>query len=195
VDERIGGCAIVSILSKAFIAVSVLGTILAFYHSYLEHAFTTNFSAVTFAPYASFYGVPYWVFGVVWFPLVLVVGAWSTKLGRAGLRRELLMLLTLGNIVTVYFWYLDILVVKALTLVYISLYLSNYVLTALVVLEHRGSDIMQGYAYGTLTGAVVGLLFGPYGVAVCGIGGGAFGAIRNYVMPKGSAAAAQPPKT
>jgi uncharacterized membrane protein len=192
VDARISGSAIASILSKSFIAVAAVGTILAFYHAYLEDAFTTNYSAVTFAPYASFYGVPYWVFGVVWFPLVLVVGSWSTRLGRADLRKELLLLLTLGNLVTVYFWYLDILVVKALTLVYVSLYASNYVLTAFVVLEHRHSDIMQGYVYGTLTGAVVGLLFGPYGVAVCGIGGGAFGAIRNYVMPKRNAAAASP---
>jgi len=195
VDERIGGGAVASILSKAFIAVSVLGTVLAFYHAYLERAFTTNVFAVTYAPYASFYGVPYWVFGVVWFPLVLVIGAWSTKLGRTGLRRELLMLLTVGNVVTVYFWYLDILIVKVLSLLYVSLYLTNYLLTALVVLDHRDSDIMHGYVYGTVTGAVVGLLFGPYGVAVCGVGGGVFGAMRNYVMPKSRAVPSPTPAT
>ena len=43
---------------------------------------------------------------------------------------------------------------------------------------------MHGYVYGTATGAVVGLLFGPYGVAACGIAGGMFGAVRNFVVPK-----------
>jgi uncharacterized membrane protein len=187
VDERIGGGAVASHLSKIFIFFSAVGVALAFYHAWLEHAFTTNIFGVIYAPYASFYGVPYWLFGVTWFPLVFVFGVWSTHLGRVELRKQLMILLTLGNLVTVYFWYLDIIVVKAFTLVYVSLYTTNYVLTALVVLQHRGSDVMQGYVYGTVTGVVVGLLFGPYGVAVCGVGGGIFGAVRNYVMPKGTA--------
>jgi len=187
VDERIGGGAVASQLSKIFIFFSAVGVGLAFYHAWLEHAFTTNIFEVTYAPYASFYGVPYWLLGVTWFPLVLLVGVWSTKFGRVELRKEPMILLTLGNLVTVYFWYLDIIVVKALTLVYVSLYAINYILTALVVLQHRGSDIMHGYVYGTVTGVIVGLFFGPYGVAVCGVGGGIFGAVRNYVMPKGTA--------
>jgi len=184
VDDRVGGSAVASNFPRAFILLSIVGIILAFYHASLEHAFTTNVFLVTYAPYASFYGVPYWTFGVVWYPLVFAVGVWSTKLGEANLRKELLILLTVGNITTVYFWYLDILVVKVFTLVYASLYLTNYALTTLVVAQHRSDDIMQGYVYGTVTGAVVGLLFGPYGVAVCGVGGGIFGAIRNLVMPK-----------
>lgn len=184
VDDWVGGGAVASILSKIFILVSVVGIALAFYHASLEHAFTTNIFMVHYAPYASFFGVPYWLFGVVWFPLVFVVGVWSTKLGRAELSKELVILLTVGNVFTAYFWYLDIIIVKAFTLVYVALYATNYALTALVVIQHRSADVMQGYVYGTVTGAVVGLLFGPYGVAVCGIGGGMFGAIRNYVMPK-----------
>jgi len=185
-DVRVGGGAVTTILSKVFIFVSVVGVVLAFYHASLEHAFTTNIFKVHYAPYASYFGVPYWLFGVVWFPLIFVVGAWSTNLGRAGLKPELVILLSVGNIFTAYFWYLDIIVVKAFTLVYASLYATNYVLTALVVAQHRSADVMQGYVYGTVTGAIIGLLFGPYGVAVCGIGGGVFGAARNYVMPKGA---------
>jgi len=164
--------------------ISILGIALALYHASLEHAFTTNIFLVKYAPYASFYGVPYWTLGVAWYPIIFVVGAWSTSLGRTGLKRGLLILLTAGNITTTYFWYLDIIVVKAFTLVYASLYLTNYALTALVVAQHRSNDIMQGYVYGTVTGAIVGLLFGPYGVAVCGVGGGIFGAFRNLVMPR-----------
>lgn len=173
-------------LSKVFILVSVVGVGLAFYHAWLERAFSTDIFVVHYAPYASFFGVPYWFFGVVWFPLVLVVGLWSTSLGSAELNKELIILLSVGNAMTAYFWYLDIIVVKALTASYVALYMTNYALTALVVAQHRSSDVMQGYVYGTVTGAIVGLLFGPYGVAVCGIGGGMFGAIRNYVMPRPS---------
>jgi uncharacterized membrane protein len=184
-DDWVGDGAVAFSLSKIFIAVSVVGIALALYHAWLEHAFTTNIFAVHYAPYAALYGVPYWILGVVWFPLILVVGVWSTKWGSAGLKKELVILLTVGNVLTGYFWYLDLEVVKAFTLVYVALYVTNYALTALVVVQHRSADVMQGYVYGTVTGAIVGLLFGPYGVVACGIGGGIFGAARNYVMPRG----------
>jgi uncharacterized membrane protein len=171
--------------SRAFIAVSAGGMVAAFYHAWVEGAFTTNYSLVVFAPLASFFGVPYWVFGVVWFPLVFAVGVWASKFGRAALGKELLVLLTVGNVFTAYLWYLDIVVIGSYTLVYVALYAANYALTGLVVLQNRSSDVMRGFVYGTITGGVIGLLFGPYGVAACGIGGGIFGAIRNYVIPIG----------
>lgn len=171
-------------MSKAFVALSALGVLGAFYHAWLEQAFSTNYSLVTYVPLASFFGIPYWVFGVVWFPLILVVGLWATKMGRIQLRSWLLVLLTVGNVFTAYLWYLDIVVIHAFTLMYVALYATNYALTGLVVLDNRSTDVMHGYLYGTATGAVVGLLFGPYGVAACGIGGGMFGAVRNYVVPQ-----------
>lgn len=137
-----------------------------------------------YAKYASFYGVPYWLFGLVWFPLVFLVGLWTTKIGRQSLRMELLIFLMIGNIFTGYLWYLDIIIVKSYTLTYVALYTTNYALTGLVVVDNWSNDVMHGYVYGTVTGAVVGLLFGPYGVAACGIAGGIFGAVRNYVIPK-----------
>ena len=172
------------IISKAFIILSFIGIIEAFYHASLENAFTTNIFVVHYSPFASFSGVPYWLFGVVWFPLIFLVGLWTTGLGRRSLRIELLILLTIGNVFTAYLWYLDIFVVEAYTLLYIALYATNYALTGLVAIQNWSSDIMHGYVYGTATGAVVGLLFGPYGVAACGIAGGMFGAVRNFVVPK-----------
>lgn len=169
--------------SKAFITLSTLGIAAALYHAWSEGAFTANFPMVGYAPFASFFGVPWWVFGVIWFPLILAVGLWTTGLGRAGLRKELLILLTIGNVFTGYLWYLDIVVIGAFTFVYVALYAINYALTGLVVFQNWSSDVMHGFVYGTVTGAIIGLLFGPYGVAACGIGGGIFGAIRNYVMP------------
>jgi len=170
-------------LSRPFIAVAALGIVGAIYHAWSEGAFTTNYAAVAFAPYASFFGIPYWVFGIVWFPLTFVVALWATKMGRDALSKEILVLLTVGNVFTGYLWYLDLVIIRAFTVVYVALYLANYVLTAFVVMDNWSSDVMRGYVYGTITGAVVGLLFGPYGVAACGIGGGIFGALRNYAMP------------
>ena len=170
-------------LVKLFALVALLGTVGAFYHAWAEGAFTTNYGLVSFAQYSSFFGVPYWVFGVVWFPLVLAVAFWLTLRGEDALPKELLVLLTVGNVFTGYLWFLDLVIVKAFTTVYVLLYSTNYLLTAFVVAENWSDDVMRGYLYGTVTGAVVGLLFGPYGVAACGIGGGIFGALRNYFMP------------
>jgi uncharacterized membrane protein len=180
--------------SKLFVVVAALGIVGAIYHAWNEGAFSTNYAVVSFSPYASLHGVPYWVFGIVWFPLVFTIGLWTTRLGRAPLSKEMLALLTVGNVFTGYLWYLDVVVIKAFTVVYAALYGTNYALTALVVFDNWSSDIMRGYAYGTVTGAIVGLLFGPYGVAACAIGGGIFGALRNYAMPmRPSDASSRPP--
>ena len=173
-------------LSKVFIAVSILGVILAVYHAWSEKAFVTNPFLVHYAPYASFFGIPYSYFGLVWFPLMVIVSLWSTNLGRNNLKMQLLVLLSVGNLFTGYLIYLDILVVKAFTLVYVALYFTNYALTGLVVAQHWRNDVMDGFVYGTVTGAVIGLLFGPYGVAAVGIAGGIFGALRNYMVPRDS---------
>ncbi len=170
-------------LSRPFLVVAFLGIVGAFYHAWAEGAFTTDYSTVSFASFASFYGIPYWVFGVVWFPAVLVVAFWMTRGGREPLPMRMLVLLTVGNLFTGYLWFLDVIIVKAFTMVYAVLYGANYLLTALVVAENWSSDVMRGYLYGTITGGVVGLLFGPYGVAACAIGGGIFGALRNYFVP------------
>jgi uncharacterized membrane protein len=170
-------------LSKPFVAVAVIGIFEAVYHAWSEDAFVTNYHAVSFSPYASLLGVPYWAFGLVWFPLVLLVSLWATKLGRAPLPGSMLALLTVGNVFTVYLWYLDFDVVKSFTAVYAALYVTNYVLTALVVAENRSKSEMRGFAYGTLTGGLVGSVFGPYGVAVFGVGGGVFGALQGFILP------------
>lgn len=170
-------------LSKPFVVVAIIGILEATYHAWLEGAFVTNYALVSFSAYASFFGIPYWAFGLIWFPMVLVVSLWTTDMGRRALGKELLVLLSVGNVFTGYLWYLDLIVIKAFTAVYVALYVTNYVLTTLVVIDGWANDVMRGYAYGTITGAIVGLLFGPYGIAVCGIGGGIFGALRNFLMP------------
>jgi len=178
---------------KVFIALSAVGVIEALYHAWLEKAFTTNTFAVHYAPYASFFGVPYWIFGVVWYPLMVVVSLWCTKLGRATLGRWLLALLTIGNLFTVYLWYLDLDVVRAYTALYVALYVTNYILTGIVVYQNWSSDEMRGFTYGTVAGVVVGTVlgavFGPFAVAACGVGGGILGAFRNFFLPRGASRA------
>lgn len=164
----------------AFIFLSAVGVGEALYHTWLEHGFTTNYSLVKFSPYASFYGVPYWALGVVWFPLVLVIGLWTTRLGRGGLRRELLILLTIGNIVTVYFWYLDLIVIHSFNADYAGLYVTNYALTGLVIAENWKRSEMKDFTAGTVLGMVVGVFFGPFGAAALGVLGGILGAISGY---------------
>ena len=181
-----------AISSKLFIAISIIGIGEATYHAWLEKAFSTNIFTIRYSQLGALFGIPYWSFGLVWFPLVFLVGLWSTKAGRLGLGQSLLVILSVGNVFTGYMWYLDIEVVRSYNPQYIALYSTNYVLTALVVVCNWKSDVMHGYVYGTATGAVVGVLFGPYGVAACAIAGGMFGAVRNFVLPKNKLASASP---
>jgi uncharacterized membrane protein len=170
--------------SITFIFLSAVGVAEALYHARLENAFTTNVSIVSYSPYASFFGVPYWVFGVVWFPLVLVIGLWMTHLGRTKLRKELLILLSLGNAFTVYLWFLDFIVIGVFNSFYVGLYVTNYALTGLVVAQNWSSDEMRDFFTGTIIGMVIGVFFGPFGAAAFGIGGGIVGAVGSYTSTK-----------
>lgn len=171
-------------VSLAFIFLSAVGVAEAFYHAWLENAFTTNVFIVSYSPYASFFGVPYWVFGVVWFPLVLVMGLWITRLGHTKLRKELLIMLSLGNVFTVYLWFLDFIIIGVFTAAYVGLYVTNYALTGLVVAQNWSSNEMRDFLTGTIIGMVIGVFFGPFGAAAFGIGGGIVGAVGSYTSTK-----------
>lgn len=170
--------------SLAFIFLSVVGVGEALDHAWQENAFTTSWSSVSFSPMASFFGIPYWMFGIVWFPLILVVGLWATRMGRVGLRGELLVLLTVGNVFTGYLWFLDLIVVHAFAAAYVGLYVTNYALTGLVVAQNWASSTMKDFSAGTIIGLVVGVFFGPFGSVVLGIAGGIFGAIGGYTSTR-----------
>jgi len=170
--------------SYAFILLSAVGVAEALYHAWQENAFTTNWFAVNFSGYASLLGVPYWIFGLIWFPLVLVLGVWGTRLGRMNLTGSLLILLTIGNLFTGYLWYLDLIVIKAVTPTYVGLYLTNYALTGIVVVQNWAHREMREFAVGTILGVVVGAFFGAFGAAVLGLAGGVFGAVGGYTYER-----------
>ncbi|MDG7011344.1 MAG: hypothetical protein JRN57_04410 [Nitrososphaerota archaeon] len=170
--------------SLAFIFLAAVGVVEAFDHASVENAFTTSWGNVSFTSYASFMGVPYWLFGIVWFPLVLVIGLWSTRLGRADLKSELLILLTVGNLFTGYLWFLDLDVINAFSAAYVGLYATNYALTGLIVAQNWSNRAMKDFSAGTVIGMVIGVFLGPFGAVALGLTGGVFGAIGGYTSTK-----------
>lgn len=141
-------------LSKAFLALSVVGLVIAIYHGYDEiTAYTgpgsgfcnvfTNFnpflscSSVFASGYATLpphtNGLPLYVLGLAWFPLMIVLGAWFG--GKRGvLNGEVLFpLLMIGNIFTLYLWYVELGLIHALCPICVGMYIVNYALTALAL--------------------------------------------------------------
>lgn len=125
--------------SKAFIALAVMGIAVAFYHAYGEITYSLNacnlnkaFSCISVfsSGYTSFMGIDFWIYGVVWFPLCLILGLWVIeRYGRPN-RSILLPFLLVGDIWTLIPWNIEI---KILAGVYcpvcISLYCINYIMT------------------------------------------------------------------
>jgi len=170
--------------SLTFILLSIVGVAEAFYHAWQENAFTTNWFTVKFSGYASLMGVPYWAFGIVWFPLILVVGLRMTRMGTRNLGPTLLVMLTVGNLFTGYLWYLDLMVVNAITPTYVGLYLTNYALTGVVIVQNWSRAEMREFAVGTILGIVIGAFFGAFGAVVLGLTGGVLGAVGGYTSKK-----------
>lgn len=135
-------------LTKAFVALAAIGVAVAVYHGYGEITAYTGegSSACNVTPFVSCtsvfasgdvdfppgpYGVPLYVYGLVWFPLMAALGAWSGK-GRGSLNGEVLVpTLMVGNLFTLYLWYVELGVIHALCPVCISMYALNYAMTGL----------------------------------------------------------------
>ncbi len=81
--------------------------------------------------YTKFLGLQFWVYGVVWFPVVLALGLWTIRKYGAPNRTLLVPFLMIGNIFTLYPWDIEINILGGeYCLVCISLYVINYILTA-----------------------------------------------------------------
>ena len=67
-------------------------------------------------------GLSLWVYGVVWFPLMLFLAFWFSRNGGT-LRGEILVpLLMVGDLFTLYLWYLELVKIHALCPFCVSLY-------------------------------------------------------------------------
>ena len=134
-------------LSKAFLVLAAVGTLDAVFHAYDElTAYSNPFgnscninqfvscTTVFRSGYTTFppgqYGVAMWVYGVLWFPMMLIIGYLFVR--RSGsLNGEVMVpVLMVGNLFTIYLWYLELVRIHALCPVCISLYVLNYLLTA-----------------------------------------------------------------
>ena len=126
--------------AKLFIALAIMGIATAIYHAYGEITFTLTSCSLTKAfscaavfasGYTTVLGISFWVYGVVWFPVCLVLGLWV--IGREGVPSASILVpfLMIGNIFTIYPWYIEITILGGLYCpVCISLYCMNYLLTA-----------------------------------------------------------------
>src|SRR4029077_8467458 len=87
----------------------------------------------TFPPAGSipgFPGISFWVYGVVWFPLCLLVGLWSIRRHGSPKGSVLVPFLMVGNIFTLYPWDIEIKILGGVyCLVCVSMYVINYILT------------------------------------------------------------------
>jgi uncharacterized membrane protein len=142
-------------LSKAFVVLAAIGIAVGIYHGYDE---VTAYSApgtgicninnvfscasVFNSGYTKFppgaYGVDLYVYGLIWFPLMLLLGVWfGRKTGT--LKGEVMVpVLMVGNLFTLYLWYLEIAVIHAYCPVCISMYALNYAMTALAMKQLWG---------------------------------------------------------
>ena len=131
--------------SKLFLVISAIGIIDAAYTAY-EYATTSfgscyvnskiNCGGVFASGHTSIFGIPFYVFGLVWFPVLLILSLYFTDWTRLRIRTDVLLpLLMVGNIFTVYLWYLELAVIGIICPLCVSLYIVNYVLTALAIYE------------------------------------------------------------
>ena len=132
-------------LTIAYLAISIVGIGDAIYtaNEYLTQNFTScNLSStlscggVFASGQTSLFGIPFYVAGLVWFPLLLVLGLVITRLGKRPLNSEILLpILMIGNIFTVYLWYLELAVIHIICPLCVSLYIVNYALTGIILYQ------------------------------------------------------------
>jgi uncharacterized membrane protein len=130
--------------ATAFIVLSIAGIGDAIYHSYEE--LTEHFGSfcninskvsctgVFESGHTAVFGVPFFVLGLIWFPLALMLGILTfERLETKTMLNGLIMLpfLMIGNIFTIYLWYVELGVIGIICPVCVSLYVVNYALTGL----------------------------------------------------------------
>jgi uncharacterized membrane protein len=133
--------------SVSIISLSGLGIIVAIIltYEYVTADFTVcninsffSCGAVASSPYSKLFGIPMYVFGLVWFPLIFILSLAYSSFGKREINiLALLPLLLLGDIFTIYLWYDQLALIGKLCPFCISLYIINYILTILVFFSMR----------------------------------------------------------
>jgi uncharacterized membrane protein len=84
--------------------------------------------------------------GLAWFPAVFIIGLLTSRLGKKPVNSEILLpVLMVGNIFTVYLWYLELVIIHIICPLCVSLYIVNYALTIFVFVPFlREQDTSSG---------------------------------------------------
>jgi uncharacterized membrane protein len=141
-------------LPAAFLIAAAIGVGIAVYtaYEYITGQFSSactisssiSCAGVAASGHTSLFGIPFWSTGLVWFPLLLVLGLVTSKFGARAVNSEILLpILMIGNSFTIYLWYLELAVIHIICPFCVSLYIVNYFLTGVVFVElfKSGSDL------------------------------------------------------
>jgi uncharacterized membrane protein len=130
-------------LSAAYLIIAGAGIGLALYvaYDYLTQHFTScyinsfvNCGRVYASGHTSLFGIQFWETGLVWFPLAFAIGLVTSRQAKTLVNSEILLpLLMLGNVFTLYLWYLELAVIHEVCPLCVGLYALNYALTAIVL--------------------------------------------------------------
>lgn len=141
-------------LTKGYISASIVGIGLAIYtaYEYVTQTFTScsinqqvSCEGVFQSGHTSLFGIPFYIMGLGWFPLVLGAGIATTRFGKRPLNAEFLLpLLMVGNVFTAYLWYLELAVIGIVCPLCVSLYVVNYALTAIMLVSIIKSPSYDG---------------------------------------------------
>jgi uncharacterized membrane protein len=133
-------------IPAAFLIAAVIGVGVAIYtaYEYITGQFSSactisssiSCAGVAASGHTSLFGIPFWSTGLVWFPLLLVLGLITSKFGARAVNSEILLpILMIGNAFTIYLWYLELAVIHIICPFCVSLYIVNYFLTGIVFVE------------------------------------------------------------
>ncbi|HZW57648.1 MAG TPA: vitamin K epoxide reductase family protein [Nitrososphaerales archaeon] len=130
---------------KSYLVLAAIGIAVSIFHAWNE--LTASFQYCNVNPQVSclsvfesgqtsLFGIPYYVFGLVWFPLALILGFLAVNKMPYGITLNgsiILPFLMIGNLFTVFLWYLELGVIGAICPVCVTLYVINYAMTGLAV--------------------------------------------------------------
>ena len=142
-------------LVNTYLLFSLIGIGIAIYiaNEYLTQNFTScninpqvSCGGVFQSGQTSRVGIPFYAMGLVWFPAVFAIGLFTSRLGKKAVNSQILLpVLMVGNVFTVYLWYLELAVIHIICPLCVSLYAVNYALTLIVLLQFlREPDISSG---------------------------------------------------
>ncbi|HZD12491.1 MAG TPA: vitamin K epoxide reductase family protein [Candidatus Binatus sp.] len=84
----------------------------------------------------SIFGIQFYVLGLAWSTLLFALGILTTRIAQTSLNIEVLLpLLMIGNIFTVYLWYLELAVIHVICPLCVANYVVNYALTIIVIVR------------------------------------------------------------